>query len=135
MAGRYQEIFAPDMTVEKPVYHFTMLGKTLTLEGAEAVKAVYHEWSESAQCIFYAKDEKLAVSDHMIVSTSLIYQQTPGHVLAADGVAADPNELPGEDGRAHDLAVRRPGPADRRGRLGVRRDGARDHPVAPGRRP
>ncbi|ULE31813.1 hypothetical protein [Mycobacterium sp. IDR2000157661] len=92
MAGRYQEIFAPDMTVEDPVYHFTMLGKTLTLEGAEAVKAVYHEWSASAQCIFYAEDEKLAVSDHMIVSTALIYQQTPGHVLAAEGVAVDPDD-------------------------------------------
>ncbi|OBI95791.1 hypothetical protein [Mycobacterium asiaticum] len=91
MAGRYQEIFTPDMTVERPVYHFNMLGKTLTLSGAEAIKAVYHEWSESAQCIFYAEDEKLAVSDHMVVSTSLIYQQTPGHLLAAEGKAVDPN--------------------------------------------
>ncbi|KAK0348082.1 hypothetical protein LTR94_038642, partial [Friedmanniomyces endolithicus] len=30
MAGRYEEIFAPDMTVEKPVYHFNMLGKSVT---------------------------------------------------------------------------------------------------------
>ena len=27
MAGRWEEIFAPDMTVEKPVYHFNMYGK------------------------------------------------------------------------------------------------------------
>ena len=24
MAGRWEEIFTPDMTVEKPVYHFTL---------------------------------------------------------------------------------------------------------------
>jgi hypothetical protein len=91
MAGRYEEIFAPDMTVEKPVYHFTMLGKSLTVEGAEAVKALYHEWSETAQCIFYVEDEKLAVSDTMIVSSSVIYQQTPGAVLAAEGAPVNPD--------------------------------------------
>ena len=45
MAGRFEEIFSPDMTVEKPVYHFNMLGKTFTVEGAEAVKSVYREWT------------------------------------------------------------------------------------------
>ena len=29
MAGRYEEIFAPEMTVEKPVYHFNLLGKVV----------------------------------------------------------------------------------------------------------
>ncbi|AIY44793.1 hypothetical protein [Mycolicibacterium fortuitum] len=90
MAGRYEEIFAPDMTVEKPVYHFNMLGKSVTVEGTEAVKGLYHAWKDTAQCIFYADDEKLAISDHMIVSTSYIYQQTPGVLLAAEGMAADP---------------------------------------------
>lgn len=90
MAGRFEEIFAPDMTVAEPIYHLNMLGQTLTLEGAEAVKGVYSQWSASAQCVFYAEDEKLAVSDDMIVSTSFIYQQTPGKVLAAEGLPVDP---------------------------------------------
>ncbi|OBI71381.1 hypothetical protein [Mycobacterium sp. E740] len=91
MAGRYEEIFAPDMTVEKPVYHFNMLGKSVTVEGTEAVKALYREWSGTAQCVFYADDERLAISDEMIVSTSLIYQQTPGRVLIAEGLPVDPD--------------------------------------------
>jgi hypothetical protein len=91
MAGRYEEIFAPDMTVEKPIYHFNMLGKTLTVEGVEAVKALYREWAGTAQCIFYSDDERLAISDDMIVSTSFIYQQTPGNILAAEGVPVDPD--------------------------------------------
>lgn len=91
MAGRYEEIFAPDMTVEQPVYHFNMLGKTLTVEGTEAVKALYAQWKGTAQCVFYSANEKLAISDDMIVSTSFIYQQTPGSILATEGMAADPD--------------------------------------------
>jgi len=93
MAGRFEEIFAPEMTVEKPVYHFNLLGKTLTLDGAEAVQDVYREWTRTAQCVFYVDDEKLAVGDTMIVSTSTMYQQTPGNVLAADGVPVDPDVM------------------------------------------
>ncbi|MGA8544770.1 MAG: hypothetical protein WB785_05900 [Mycobacterium sp.] len=93
MAGRFEEIFAPDMTVEKPVYHFNFVGATTTIEGAEAVKDLYREWARTGQCIFYdGGDEKLAVSDHMIVSTGSIYQQTPGSILAAAGGApVDPD--------------------------------------------
>jgi hypothetical protein len=91
MAGRYEEIFAPDMTVEEPVYHFNVLGTVSTLEGAEAVQEVYREWTHTAQCVFYMEDEKLAVSDHVIVSTSTMYQQTPGSILAADGAPVDPD--------------------------------------------
>ena len=45
IAGRWEEIFTPDMTVDKPVYHFNMYGKVLTLDGAEAVQTVYREWT------------------------------------------------------------------------------------------
>lgn len=90
MAGRWQEIFEPEMTVEHPVYHFNVFGINTVLDGAEAVKAVYDEWSRSAQCIFYTDDEKLAVGDNMIVSTATIYQQTPGFVLVEAGAPVDP---------------------------------------------
>ena len=65
MAGRYEEIFAPDMTVEKPVYHFNMLGKTLTVEGAEAVKpqvgAGKVELEQSAARLEQVQSELLAM--------------------------------------------------------------------------
>ena len=93
MAGRFEEIFAPEMTVDEPVYHFNMLGTITTLAGAEAVKEVYREWTRTAQCIFYVDDEKLAVSDNMIVSTSTMYQQTPGSILAAGGAPVDPDAI------------------------------------------
>ena len=87
MAGRWEEIFAPDMTVDKPVYHFNMYGK------AEAVQTVYREWTRTGQNVFYVDDEKLAISDDMVVSTSTMYQQTPGHLLAEDGVPVDPDAM------------------------------------------
>ena len=93
MAGRWEEIFAPEMTVEKPVYHFNMLGKVLTLDGAEAVQTVYREWTRTGQHVFYTDDENLAVGDSMIVSTSTMYQQTPGHLLAEDGLPVDPDAM------------------------------------------
>ena len=121
MAGRYKEIFAPEMTVEHPVYRFDLFGEKFTLDGREQVEAIYREWTEAAQCIFYAEDEQLAVGDNMVVSRAILYQQTPGSVLGAAGVDAEPGrDLPGEDARGDGLALRRPLPADRRGRLGVR---------------
>jgi hypothetical protein len=91
MAGRWQEIFAPEMTVEHPVYHFNVFGISTVLDGAAAVQAVYDEWARTAQCVFYTDDETLAVGDNMIVSTATIYQQTPGAVLAAAGAPVDPD--------------------------------------------
>lgn len=89
MAGRYKEIFTPEMTVEEPVYRFHMMGQVLTLNGRAEVEATYREWTETDQNIFYVTDEQLAVGDHMIVSRSTMYQQTPGAALAASGVEAD----------------------------------------------
>jgi len=92
MAGRWEEIFTPEMTVEKPVYHFSVLDTTTTLDGTEAVKEVYREWTRTSQCVFYTGgDEQLAVSDAMIVSTSTLYQQYPGAILAAGGAPVDPD--------------------------------------------
>ena len=89
MAGRWEEIFAPEMTVDHPIYRFDMLGQTLVLNGRDEVQAVYREWTETDQNIFYVENEQLAVGDHMIVSRSTMYQQTPGLVLAAIGIDAD----------------------------------------------
>src|SRR6516164_8431729 len=60
MAGRFEEICTPEMTVEKPVYRFNMLDAATTVDGAEAGKEVYREWTRTGQCIFYTVgDEKL----------------------------------------------------------------------------
>ena len=90
MAGRYEEIFAPEMTVEHPVYHFDLFGEKHVLDGREEVMAVYGQWTATDQCVFYVEDEELAVGDRMIVSRASLLQQTPGAVLVASGSTPTP---------------------------------------------
>ena len=53
MAGRWEEIFAPDMTVEKPVYHFNMLGKSITLEQAGPFRRFMGVDPRGTECFLY----------------------------------------------------------------------------------
>ncbi|MEU0600292.1 hypothetical protein ABZ484_18920 [Streptomyces sp. NPDC006393] len=92
IAGRYEEIFAPEMMVENPVYHFHALGISARLEGQEAIRNLYREWSETGECVMYTDDEEIAVSDHMIASRMTGHQFKPGKVLAAAGFDVDHEE-------------------------------------------
>lgn len=89
IAGRYEEIFAPDMMVEDPVYHFYTGRIPVTLRGQDAVRNLYALWTHTSQCIFYAEDERLAVGDNLISSNVIGYQQHPGVVLAGLGFLID----------------------------------------------
>jgi len=93
MAGRYEEIFAPEMTVEHPVYRFDFYGQELLLDGRGQVEAVYREWTETDQCVFHLESEELAIGDTMIVSRSLLYQQTLGAALVEMGFDADADAM------------------------------------------
>jgi hypothetical protein len=63
-AGRFEEIFEPQMTVEQPVYRFNMFGgPTMTLNGRDQVEPLYRHWSETNQTIFYNEDEQVAIGD------------------------------------------------------------------------
>lgn len=89
-AGRYEEILEPELTVEHPVYRFTLFGRPpFKLEGREQVETLYRHWTETDQCVFYVEDEIVAVGDHMIVGRGLSYQQTLGSELVAAGVDAE----------------------------------------------
>ena len=93
-AGRYEEIFAPEMTVEHPVYRFNMAGQPpMKLEGREQVEPIYKFWAETNQCIFYNQSESVAVGDFMVVSTMVGYQQTLGAALVAAGVEAEEDAM------------------------------------------
>jgi hypothetical protein len=86
MAGRYEEIFAPEMMVEKPVYHFHANKTNANLEGQDAVKRLYHMWAETNQSIFYAENEQVAVADNFVASVVTIYQQVAGKALTMNTV-------------------------------------------------
>lgn len=93
-AGRFAEIFAPEMTVERPVYRFNMANQPpMILEGREQVEPLYEFWAQTNQSIFYNESETIAVGDFMVVSTMVGYQQTLGATLAAGGVEADEDAM------------------------------------------
>jgi hypothetical protein len=89
IAGRYEEIFAANMTVDTPVYHFNYAGITTTLTGATAVKRLYDYWAQTHQSIFYVEKEQIAVADNYIASVATAYQQVLGKALADNGIQVD----------------------------------------------
>jgi hypothetical protein len=89
IAGRYEEIFAPDMMVAEPVYHFKLAGVNATLKGADAVKGLYGLWAQSHQSVFYIESEQIAVADNFIASVTTAYQQLLGQGLIENGITVD----------------------------------------------
>lgn len=81
MAGRYEELFAPDMMVGEPVYHLRANGMNLRLEGAETVKSLYRMWHATHQSAFYTENEEVAVADNFVASVTTGYQQVSGRSL------------------------------------------------------
>ena len=129
MAGRFEEIFAPEMMAEKPVYHVHADKTNAKLEGQDAVKSLYRMWAETNQSIFYTENEQVAVADNFIASVTTVHQQVSGASLTAVGEDVwepDPDKAeiiklePGEvhDDRASRRAagtVHEPTPVVRRG--------------------
>ena len=74
-SGRYEEVLAEDMMNDHPVYNFRAFGLDLQIKGKDEVRALYRNWAETNQCVFYAEDETITVGDHYIKSKLTVYQQ------------------------------------------------------------
>jgi hypothetical protein len=92
VAGRYEEIFAPEMMSEHPVYHVHADRTNAKLEGQDAVKSLYRMWAQTNQSIFYTENEQVAVADNYIASVTIAHQQVAGRSLTANRVMS---HLPG----------------------------------------
>jgi hypothetical protein len=88
VAGRYEEIFAPEMMSEKPAYHMHADDTNATLEGQDQVKSLYRMWAETNQSIFFVENEEVAVADHFIASVANVHQQISGKSLKANRLLA-----------------------------------------------
>lgn len=112
-AGRVEEIFAPEMMVEDPVYRFNLAGQPpMHLVGREQIEPLYGYWAQTNQSVFYNETETVAVGDFMVVSTMVGYQQLQGADLAATGQDVDADAMYLLRGR-----VAMVWPYDERGRL------------------
>ena len=83
VAGRYEEIFAPDMMIPEPVYHIDANGNHIELRGQDQIKGLYRMWAQTNQCIFYVESEEIAVADHYVASVTTSYQQVSGKTVRA----------------------------------------------------
>ncbi len=81
LAGRYPEIFAPDMMAPNAVYHFIYGGNNVVLTGHAQIQRLYRMWAQTNQSIFYIEHEEIAISDHNITSVATAYQQVSGKTL------------------------------------------------------
>ena len=115
VAGRYEEIFAPAMTIPNPCYHFHASGINAKLEGEEAVKSLYRTWAETNQSIINPENEQIDDAYNYIATTGNSNQQVAGQsltfnkaisylpgflsemvlkkVLSRKGMKADPNAM------------------------------------------
>jgi len=92
-AGRHEEIFDPQLTVERPFYRFAVDGQRVDLDGRDQVEMIYKHWTDTDQCVFYVEGETVAVGDNLVVGRGISYQQTLGSELVAAGVDADPDAM------------------------------------------
>ena len=88
IAGRYEEIFAPEMMCDRPVYHFNYAKMNATVVGND-VKGLYAHWAQTNQGTFYAVTEQVAVADNYVASVGTLYQQRIGAELRAAGYEVD----------------------------------------------
>jgi hypothetical protein len=81
LTGRAEEIFAPDMTVENPVYYLDLDGASRTLRGRAAVRSFYEE----VEGVVFACDETThAVSDSGYWCEAWFNFYLPGAALGLD---------------------------------------------------
>jgi hypothetical protein len=74
-SGHYEDVLADDMMNDHPVYNFRAFGLDLKINGKNEVRALYRNWADTNQCVFYAEDEEVAVGDNFVASKLTVYQQ------------------------------------------------------------
>jgi hypothetical protein len=89
VSGRLDDILAPDMTVEHPVYRISWgRGDVIVLDGADEVRAFYESLGK-AGAVLWNTEEQLAVADWGFASELTLNQLVPGSAIAAEGDAVD----------------------------------------------
>ncbi len=85
-AGRYDEIVAPDMMVDEPVYRVTWGANPAVITGKEGVVAFYKSVGEA---VLWHSDDRLAVADWGICDELTFHQIASGADLRAIGYEVD----------------------------------------------
>ena len=98
ISGRWEEILEPQMTVRHPYYRMVQKGKTLVLDGMDAVAGFYREIAEGDLNVMGSIEEALWVSDAGVAAESFWGHIYPGTTLTTD-------DVPDLDPEAHYLVT------------------------------
>jgi hypothetical protein len=81
VAGRYEELLAPDMTVEEPRYRLHEGGQSLILDGMAQVRAFYQSLVAANALVMWVNRQEIAVHDHGFAGEVEFCQFLPGAML------------------------------------------------------
>lgn len=86
VCAEWEGIFESDMTVEEPVYYFSISGfEGVVANGAQAVKDIYRNLAETQTCVMLVENEHLWVDDWGFASDSDFVTYQRGHNLIDKG--------------------------------------------------
>ncbi|MDG5493283.1 hypothetical protein [Niveispirillum sp. BGYR6] len=93
VAGRWPEIFVPELTVEDPFYRVSSPVGVLELRGTEQVQSFYKGLEHAATTVMLLEHEELVVDDWGFASEALYHTFMSGESAIARGLPdADPTK-------------------------------------------
>lgn len=91
VSGRYEELLAPDMTVDHPHYRIFEGGEAVILDGMDAVRGFYKTLADIDMLVMWTGRQKIAVGDFGFAGEAEFSQFVPGRMLG-DNVFASLGE-------------------------------------------
>lgn len=85
VAGRWEEIFVPEMTVESPLYVVNRTHQRTVLDGRGPVREFYADQAKDGGHVTVIEDENLAVADWGIATEVTLNKYVPGWVVRRKG--------------------------------------------------
>jgi hypothetical protein len=93
VSGLYEDILAPEMTVEHPVYRLTEGPATIVLDGRRQVHDFYAMLSAAGAIVMGPAEEKLVVADWGFASECMFHHFMPGRLLMDSEDIDDPDAI------------------------------------------
>lgn len=86
VSQRWDELMAPTMMVEHPVYRMNEGGRSALLDGREQVAAFYQQLQDTGSIVLWPAEQVVAVNDWGFASEALFNHFVPGSMLAEDEI-------------------------------------------------
>ena len=94
VSGRYEDLLAPDKTVEEPHYRLHEGGQSIILDGMAQVRGFYESLAAANALVMWVAEQDIAVNDHGFSGEVVFNAFVPAPML---GDSAFSNITAGED--------------------------------------